>query len=162
MVNRASPCNGLGDIDQDGYVTEADAQLALKIAVGSYKPTAEEFRRADVDRNNVVLSSDGLYILRYAQGLIDTFPGCTGESHRECRGSGCETVPGPGENTCYYQDDCGHQECVNQECKRVPGKGAHTCDANRQCPTVKPKPDNSMLKIVLVVGVLGLLFYISK
>lgn len=71
-----SPCNGLGDVDLDGFVTNSDAELILKATVNTVKLTTEQTRRADVNASNSITSTDMLLILRYIGGLITTFAAC--------------------------------------------------------------------------------------
>lgn len=79
VVGRPSPCNNIGDLDQDNLVTFADAQIVLKIVTGldPYKnPTLEQIRRGDVDANKRITSVDALKIQRYVMNLDSTFAAC--------------------------------------------------------------------------------------
>ena len=63
----------LGDVDQDGSITAADARLALRRAVNleDYVPGSVEFRAADVDFDNKITATDARSILRAAVNLED-------------------------------------------------------------------------------------------
>ncbi len=71
-----SPCSPYGDVDNDGWITEADGTMTGRIVVGLITPTPEQERRADVTNDGAVTTSDTVKILRYVQGLDDTFPVC--------------------------------------------------------------------------------------
>lgn len=61
----------LGDIDNNGKITAADARLALRIAVGldsAVKNTAK-FTAGDVNHDNKITAADARLILRAAVGL---------------------------------------------------------------------------------------------
>jgi len=86
VKRRRPPCGKYGDIDADGFVTEEDAKLALRIAVGQSGFSEEQKKRADVSGNGIVTAEDALYILRYAVGQHVRFPVCKkqhehGEAH---------------------------------------------------------------------------------
>ena len=61
----------LGDADQDGAFTSADARIALRFAVSLDIPTAVELSVCDIDGNGAVDSGDARIILRVAVGLED-------------------------------------------------------------------------------------------
>lgn len=71
------PCGNYGDVNLDGVVTNADANLVRQIVNGQVTPTAEQKNRGDVDGNGRITSVDVLYIRRYVSGLDKTFPVCT-------------------------------------------------------------------------------------
>ena len=48
LGGRPAPASGLGDIDGDGYVTEADCQAVKDYLLGKREFTDDEFYRADV------------------------------------------------------------------------------------------------------------------
>lgn len=54
VEGRIAPTSGLGDVNQDGWCTEADDSLIRQIILGTYIPTVEEARRADVNEDGVV------------------------------------------------------------------------------------------------------------
>lgn len=62
----------VGDADNDGQVTPADAQAVLQAAVGL--PTTIDDERADADGNGEVQAYDAGLILQYVVGIITTFP----------------------------------------------------------------------------------------
>lgn len=74
------PCPPIGDVNNDGYVNDSDADAVLKIVakLDPYKnPTKDQLKRANVDtRNNAVTSVDALMIKRYIAGLDNTFRAC--------------------------------------------------------------------------------------
>jgi len=74
---KTPPCGSYGDLDNDGYVTTADAELILKYAIGSLIPSAEQKERADVDADGIVTAADALMISRYVNGTTTTFPVCS-------------------------------------------------------------------------------------
>lgn len=68
--------SGLGDIDEDGKVTSADARLALRAAVGleDISSGSGAFTAADADKDGKITSADARLILRAAVGL-EQLPG---------------------------------------------------------------------------------------
>ena len=78
--SKPSPCGQYGDVNLDGAVSQADANLVLEYVVGKQTPTDEQKRRADVDGNGIVQANDGAAILRYLNGVDATFPVCSGVS----------------------------------------------------------------------------------
>lgn len=76
---RKPPCGNYGDIDNDGYVTEADSTLVQQYLAGLVSLTEEQLARADVNGDGVVYTPDLTLIAQYAAGLIDTFPVCEGK-----------------------------------------------------------------------------------
>ncbi len=58
-----------GDLNGDGKVTAADARIALQIAAGLQKPTAEQLKAGDIDGNGKIGANDARAILRMAAGL---------------------------------------------------------------------------------------------
>ena len=64
----------LGDINEDGSVTAADARLALRYSVGLETPTARQYVLADVNGDSYVNSTDAWAINQFATGLIKTMP----------------------------------------------------------------------------------------
>ena len=67
---------GYGDVDGDGYVTDADANLVSDYTVGNATLTSEQLIRADVNGDGNVTITDSMLIGRYAAGLIGTFSVC--------------------------------------------------------------------------------------
>jgi len=86
---RTSPCGDYGDVDMDGYVTEADANLILKYSINLIVLTDEQIERADVTANGKVTSFDAAKILKYANHIIDTFQVCDGTNFSTSRVPPC-------------------------------------------------------------------------
>ena len=74
---KPSPCGNLGDVDNDGFVTQEDALLVANHTVGNIQLTPEQLIRADVNGDGIVSSVDALFIAQYAAGTRSTFPACT-------------------------------------------------------------------------------------
>lgn len=69
----ASPSPGTqvkGDVDQDGFLTLSDAQLALKIALKITTADSEQYTIANVDGDSSVTLSDAQLILKAALKII--------------------------------------------------------------------------------------------
>jgi parallel beta-helix repeat protein len=60
-----------GDLNHDGYITPADAAIALQIAVGSRPCDAAMLAAADMNNDGMVTSLDALMILQAAAGGIE-------------------------------------------------------------------------------------------
>jgi hypothetical protein len=73
---KTPPCDGYGDVNLDGYVTQDDADLVLRYVSALTNFTPEQIRRADVDGRDGVTAVDALLITRYVQGLINSFGVC--------------------------------------------------------------------------------------
>jgi hypothetical protein len=58
-----------GDLDGNGLVTQADASLALEIAVGNLIPTPEQASAGDVNGDGRINAADAALIMRLAAGL---------------------------------------------------------------------------------------------
>lgn len=76
VVRKQPPCGNYGDIDGDGFVTSADADLAVKYYTGLVSLTPEQLARADVNGDGRVTPADAMLISQYVNGLINTFPVC--------------------------------------------------------------------------------------
>ncbi|MGI6264095.1 MAG: dockerin type I repeat-containing protein [Acutalibacteraceae bacterium] len=63
----------LGDVDQNGIVTAADALMALQAATGKITLTDAQAAVADVDGQSGVTAADALLILQFATGKITAF-----------------------------------------------------------------------------------------
>ena len=63
----------LGDIDNDGEFTAADALYALQMSVGSGEWTSTEMAAANVDRDDAITAYDSLLILQRSVGAIEDF-----------------------------------------------------------------------------------------
>ena len=59
----------IGDVDNDGRITSADALLVLRNSVGLEFFSDEVKKLADVDKDGKITSADSLDILRYSVGL---------------------------------------------------------------------------------------------
>jgi hypothetical protein len=72
-IPKTEPEALLGDVNNDGEVTAADARLALRAAVGleTYEPGTRAFKAADVDLNETLTAADARLILRKAVGFDD-------------------------------------------------------------------------------------------
>ena len=59
----------LGDIDNDGKVTAADARLAMRAAVKLENLTAAQIAAGDIDQDGKITAADAREIMRKAVGL---------------------------------------------------------------------------------------------
>lgn len=75
---RPSPCNGVGDVNDDKLITEADALLLLRHVAGLQTFTPEQLRRADVNGDKIIDAKDTLNMRQYIAGIINTFAACGG------------------------------------------------------------------------------------
>ena len=73
---RTPPCGDYGDVDGDGYVTEADAEIVASYVVGQIDLNQDQLSRAAVRGIYPPRIADAQAISRYAKGQIDTFPVC--------------------------------------------------------------------------------------
>jgi hypothetical protein len=70
-------CINHGDVNFDGLITAADAQLAFQIAIGQYIPTYEEECAADCNGDGVISAGDAQQIFLTALGsgsCVDPIP----------------------------------------------------------------------------------------
>ncbi|HHU84562.1 MAG TPA: trypsin-like serine protease [Clostridiales bacterium] len=67
-------CNLLGDMDNDGRVTTADARRVLRYAAGLETASAEILKKADVNNDGKLTVLDARIVLRVSLGL-QSFPG---------------------------------------------------------------------------------------
>ncbi len=74
-----TPClvTGAGDVNGDGYVTAADAELVIQHILGAITLTPAQIVKADVSGNGVISIGDVSGINAYINGIITTFPACT-------------------------------------------------------------------------------------
>ena len=85
MAITLPPCDSYGDVDDDGYVTQADADLIRLYVFGGWAAVrdtvsiseSEFVHRADVDGNGYVNMGDVGMVFSYIGGTINTFPVCT-------------------------------------------------------------------------------------
>ncbi len=61
----------LGDVDNNGIISAADARLALRFSVGLENPVGYQFIWADYDMNGSLMAGDARDILRVAVGLAE-------------------------------------------------------------------------------------------
>ncbi|MFH1127656.1 MAG: dockerin type I repeat-containing protein, partial [archaeon] len=78
---KTPPCASYGDLDKDGYVTDADVKLAYDW-IDLPSPTSDQLSRADVNGNNRFDFDDPAKINNYVVGNISTFSVC-----RQCNDS---------------------------------------------------------------------------
>jgi len=64
----------LGDVDDDGQITTADAQMVLETVVGIRTLSPTEEAAADVDGNGAVDVADAQWIAQFASGAVTAFP----------------------------------------------------------------------------------------
>lgn len=102
QVRKTPPCASYGDLDNDGFVTQADLDMASQAWEGKRTLTTEQAKRADVNNNGQLDTNDILMISDYLNGNRATFPVCetpgTSPTPRYvtptvyCLGS-CPTIP---------------------------------------------------------------------
>lgn len=63
----------LGDVDQNGKIEEADADLVLNYLVGKAGLTEQQLKAADINKDGKINSYDALMIKKYATGQISSF-----------------------------------------------------------------------------------------
>lgn len=66
-------CPAMGDIDSDGYISSADARLALRCSVGLERFDGEMLARGDADFDGRLTPADARLILRLSVGLEKGF-----------------------------------------------------------------------------------------
>ena len=64
----------MGDVNNDGDVTAADARLINRYSASLETYTDEQFVRADVDGNGIITAGDARFVLRYSASLETEFP----------------------------------------------------------------------------------------
>jgi hypothetical protein len=74
-TSKASPCPPYGDLNNDGYITNADITAVENCMLG-LSCTTEQLRRADVNNDGSVDMGDVIKIERYIEGLDTTFDVC--------------------------------------------------------------------------------------
>jgi hypothetical protein len=70
-------CDSYGDVNDDNFVTEADANLIAEYVVGGVSFTTEQKLRADVSQDGDVTGADAMAIMQYIEGIRDTLPACS-------------------------------------------------------------------------------------
>ena len=73
LEGQPAPPDGMGDIDGDGRVTTEDARMAAIYRMGKITLTAEQQRRADVNRDGKINVVDATFIAQFAEGSIKSF-----------------------------------------------------------------------------------------
>lgn len=64
----------LGDVNEDGSITAADARLVLRYSARTETPTDMQFVLGDVDGDGQITASDARSLLNYASKTIDKLP----------------------------------------------------------------------------------------
>lgn len=76
-ISKPSPCPPYGDVNGDGSITNADAEMIFQADSGGPALTDEQNRRANVDGTGTVADvSDGQLIVLYLANRKNTFPVC--------------------------------------------------------------------------------------
>ncbi len=75
-VSKPLVCGSIGDVDNDGKITDKDADAVLKILSGNITPSDDQKKRADVSGNGNVAIEDSLAIRKYVSGILSTFDAC--------------------------------------------------------------------------------------
>ena len=70
IYSGAQPVILMGDVNNDGQISSADALLALRSALGIMTLTPDQILRADINGDGSVTSEDALMILRMSLGII--------------------------------------------------------------------------------------------
>ena len=80
MTKRIPPCGNYGDINNDGYVTQADADMVAEHVVGVITLTSKQLARADIYGDGNITARNATLIAKYAAGVegYDTFSVCEG------------------------------------------------------------------------------------
>ena len=72
VVKSADSLLGLGDVDGNGTVTTKDALMLMQCINGDLILTDDQFKRADLNKDNILSSAEALRILQYINGKITT------------------------------------------------------------------------------------------
>ena len=72
LVKSADSLLGLGDVDGNGTVTTKDALMLMQCINGDLILTDDQFKRADLNKDNVLSSAEALRILQYVNGKLTT------------------------------------------------------------------------------------------
>ena len=78
MAGRPSPCRFYGDVNGDGVVDSFDYQMIADYVTGKIALTPDQLTRADVTGDGNVTMADALWVQRYIDGDVNTFPVCGG------------------------------------------------------------------------------------
>lgn len=86
VTPKQSPCPPLGDVDNDGQITQNDTLEIQKLSVSDFKSldtklNETEFQeRADVNDDGIVTVADSQNVQQYLEGKISNFDGCSFEN----------------------------------------------------------------------------------
>ncbi len=72
VIKDASIISTLGDVDGNGTVTTKDALMLMQCLNGDLILSDDEFKRADLNKDNVLSSVEALRILQYINGKVTT------------------------------------------------------------------------------------------
>ena len=72
IIKDSSALSTVGDVDGDGQVSTKDALMLMQAIEGSRILTDDQFRRADLNKNDVLEAVEALRILQYVNGKITT------------------------------------------------------------------------------------------
>ncbi len=77
-LRRALACGILGDADNDQIISTADTERIAYLSANLSVATPDEFRRADVNMNGTLTSSDLVEVDQYLHETLKIFSGCSG------------------------------------------------------------------------------------
>ena len=72
VIKDASLLNDLGDVDGDGEITTKDALMIIKAINNEIILSDDQFRRADLNKDNTLSTFEALRILQYINGNVNT------------------------------------------------------------------------------------------
>lgn len=72
LVKDPSLLNNLGDVDGNGTITTKDALMIIQAMNGDLILTADQFHRADLNKDGILSSFEALRILQYINGNVTT------------------------------------------------------------------------------------------
>ena len=75
-VNKTLPCGTLGDVNGDLVISSSDIEKIRVFAANPSVSTPNEFKRADVNMDGTLTSSDSVELYLYLLGPNTTFSGC--------------------------------------------------------------------------------------
>lgn len=70
VVKQGIDDSSLGDVNNDGIITNLDALMILQAINDKLNLTSDQFARADLDKNGILESKEVLKILKYVSGTI--------------------------------------------------------------------------------------------
>ena len=74
-VKKVSPCPPMGDVNQDGYITEEDYVLISKCVTGNCAPNMNR-KNADLNNNGQIDIGDASNMSYFLEGKVNTFNAC--------------------------------------------------------------------------------------